>query len=269
MSSGDITGVSAQPPHRYVEVDGQVPTNGELASLLFDNYGHFTAMQVRDGKTRGLDLHAERLVRQHHDVFGEPLDTDLVLALAEQALIGHPNASVRIVLTHGPHVTVLVDPPADVPSTPMRLKTVVTERHLPHVKHLGTFMQRHHAAQAIAGGADDALFVTAEGSVLESSVWNIGFVFDSTAVFPDGPRLHGITEHLLRRHAPEGGIRVSQRSVELSDVSQAQGAFLTNSWGVVPVAAIDATCWSQVHDLVRELVTLYRELPVSHVGPKA
>jgi len=40
-------------------VDGAVPTVEVLAGLVRRGYGHFTAMQVRDGGTRGLDLHLD------------------------------------------------------------------------------------------------------------------------------------------------------------------------------------------------------------------
>ena len=47
------------PGAPYVEVDGAVPTVEVLAGLVRRGYGHFTAMQVRDGGTRGLDLHLD------------------------------------------------------------------------------------------------------------------------------------------------------------------------------------------------------------------
>src|SRR5256885_7112437 len=40
-------------------IDGQPATAAELAALAFAGHAHFTAMQVRDGRLRGLDLRSE------------------------------------------------------------------------------------------------------------------------------------------------------------------------------------------------------------------
>ncbi|MGY5137778.1 branched-chain amino acid aminotransferase, partial [Streptomyces nigrescens] len=44
-----------------VQRNGVAATAEELAPLAFAGYAHFTALQVRDGRVRGLDLHLERL----------------------------------------------------------------------------------------------------------------------------------------------------------------------------------------------------------------
>ena len=66
---------------------------------------------------------------------------------------------MNCIVTAGPTVTVMVDPPVEAPTTPQRLLTVGTERQVPEVKHLGTFMQAYQARRAEAAGYDDALFV--------------------------------------------------------------------------------------------------------------
>ena len=48
--------VSAAPVPR-IEINGHAATAGELAVPALVNYGHFTAMQVRDLRVRGLALH--------------------------------------------------------------------------------------------------------------------------------------------------------------------------------------------------------------------
>ena len=42
-----------------LEVNGRAATDSELRALALGGYGHFTAMQLRGGRTRGLQLHLE------------------------------------------------------------------------------------------------------------------------------------------------------------------------------------------------------------------
>ena len=48
---------------KLVEINGEPATVAGLLPVL-SNYGHFTVMQVRDGRTRGLALHLRRLEEQ-------------------------------------------------------------------------------------------------------------------------------------------------------------------------------------------------------------
>ena len=246
----------------YVEVDGVVPDADTLARLVHRGYGHFTAMQVRGGATRGLDLHVDRLERQHHTLFGDLLDGNRVVDLLAHALWERPDSSARVVVTAGPTVTVMVDPPVEAPTTPQRLLTVGTERHVPEVKHLGTFMQGYQARRAEAAGYDDALFVGRGGLVLETTIWNVGFVDDGTVVFPEGPLLPGITMLLLLRHAPAAGISVESRQVRVHELAELDAAFVSNSWGVTPVGEIDDVAWPVAHPVVDRLVATYRDVPL-------
>ncbi|WP_242705370.1 hypothetical protein [Streptomyces griseocarneus] len=58
----------------YVEVDGRAVDAGPLLSALMGSYGHMTAMQVREGRVRGLDFHLERLDAATREMFGEGMD---------------------------------------------------------------------------------------------------------------------------------------------------------------------------------------------------
>ena len=253
------------PGAPYVEVDGAVPTVEVLASLVHRGYGHFTAMQVRGGGTRGLDLHLDRLDRQHHAVFGEGLETGRVLGFLAQAVARRPDCSVRVVVTEGPTVTVLVDQPVDPPSEPQRLLTVGTERHVPEVKHLGTFVQGYQGRRAELAGYDDALLVGRGGLVLETTMWNIGFVDRGTVVFPEGPLLPGITMLLLMRHGPDAGIPVESRPVRVQELAGLDAAFLTSSYGVAPVGEVDDREWPGVHPLVDRVAAAYRDIPLDTI----
>jgi hypothetical protein len=61
-------------PGMLIEIDGQRPTAEQLREAVVSHYGHFTAMQVRHGPVRGLDLHLARLDAANREMFGIPLD---------------------------------------------------------------------------------------------------------------------------------------------------------------------------------------------------
>ena len=60
---------------RRMEIDGR-PASPDAWHILDLGYGHFTAMQVRGGRTRGLDLHLARLDAANREMFGQPLDAE-------------------------------------------------------------------------------------------------------------------------------------------------------------------------------------------------
>jgi hypothetical protein len=57
-----------------LEIKGRAATAGELRALAFGGYGHFTAMQLRGGRTRGLQLHLDRLDAASREMFGAALE---------------------------------------------------------------------------------------------------------------------------------------------------------------------------------------------------
>ena len=61
-----------------LEYNGASPTADQLRALALNGYGHFTAMQVRGGRVRGLDLHLARLDQATDELFGISLDGALV-----------------------------------------------------------------------------------------------------------------------------------------------------------------------------------------------
>ncbi|MBB5954079.1 branched-subunit amino acid aminotransferase/4-amino-4-deoxychorismate lyase [Saccharothrix tamanrassetensis] len=220
-----------------IEIDGNPPTAAQLAPAVLANYGHFTAMQVRDRRVRGLDLHLRRLDAANRELYGTGLDGDRVRGLISHALADDVrDAAVRVVVfgPTSPSVLVGVRAPSTPPAHPQRLMSVDYRRPLPHVKHLGGFGQTHHGIRAVAAGFDDALLTTSDGVVVEGTIANIGFLDDTGIVWAEADWLHGITMQLLERQLP------SRRAVvRLADLRSYRGAFLTNSIGVVAVSRID------------------------------
>jgi branched-subunit amino acid aminotransferase/4-amino-4-deoxychorismate lyase len=89
---------------RNVELNGHTPDTDEVHRLVTVNYGHFTAMQVRGGKVRGLALHMARLDDGNEEFYGRRMDvTDehRVREWIKHALAGASDASVRVAMVPG------------------------------------------------------------------------------------------------------------------------------------------------------------------------
>jgi hypothetical protein len=56
----EVEAVEEESPY-VIQRNGKTATREALAPLAFAGHAHFTAMQVRDGRVRGLDLHLARL----------------------------------------------------------------------------------------------------------------------------------------------------------------------------------------------------------------
>ena len=235
-----------------LEVDGHEPTRAELQDAALVSYGHFTAMQVRGGRTRGLDLHLARLDEANRATFGEALGGDRVRELIRHALssAGAADASVRVIVRgagEGPgvRVFVLVRPPFVMPAdATQRLKSVTYQRAVAHIKRPGDFGQSYFIDRAEDAGYDDALLVAEDGTVAESGIANIAF-FDaagSSVVWPDAPVLAGITMQLVAPRLAEYGMPSRTARVTLDEIlagGNFAGACVTNSRGIAAVSGID------------------------------
>jgi branched-subunit amino acid aminotransferase/4-amino-4-deoxychorismate lyase len=241
----------------HLEIDG-LPVSAEVAWQTAAGSGHFTAMQVRAGATRGLPLHLIRLATAHRELFGAELDGDRVRSLIRHALDGTADASVRV---YGyerdpePALLVTVREPADVAS-PLRLRSTTYQRPAAHLKHLQT-EQGYRSRVARKEGYDDALLTTQDGTISESATANIGFLDGAGVVWPEAPQLAGITMQLLDGILPGRGIPAVRRPVRLGDVPTFESAFLTSARGVATVAAIDEVDLPERPDRIADLRAAY------------
>jgi branched-subunit amino acid aminotransferase/4-amino-4-deoxychorismate lyase len=215
-----------------VEIEGEEPTPERLLAVT-SAYGHFTAMQVRGRRTRGLALHMERLASSNREVFDADLDPDRVRSLIRHALGQTIDASVRVHVhraDHGPVTVVTVRPPAEA-ANPLRLRATAYMRPDPHIKHVHTDqgLQREAAQRA---GFDDAVLMTADERISETTMANIGFFDGTGVVWPDAPMLEGITKQLLERYGTEAGVPMRTRPVHVADVDSMTGAFVTSARGI-------------------------------------
>ncbi len=257
----------SDPSLPRIEIDGRAATVDTLWYAMVGGYGHFTAMQVRDGRVRGMDLHLARLDEGTRALFGAGLDGDRVRELIRHALGDDiRDASVRVNVfgleaDTEPSVMIAVREPASMPSTPRSLQTAPYQRPLAHIKHVGGFGQAYYVRLAKEHGFDEALLVGPDGVVAEGSITNIGFAEGDTVVWPEAPALHGISMQVLERELSKAGIPWRRRSVHVADIGSFDGAFITNSRGIVPVDRIDDTILPTDGELVSTVMRVFDAAP--------
>ena len=227
----------------HIEIDGHSATVEQLSAAAPAGYGHFTAMQVRSGRVRGLDLHLARLDAANREMFGAGLDTAAVAGHIRHALGGQArDASVRVYIYEtpdGPAVMVTVRPPGTMAPDVWRLQTVPYQRALAHIKHIGDFGQGYFGRLAKRNGFDEALLTGPDGVICEGSITNIGFSDGAGVLWPDAPALAGITMQILQRALGERSVPSRRAPVRVSDLGSFAGAFVTNSHGIAPVGQVD------------------------------
>jgi branched-subunit amino acid aminotransferase/4-amino-4-deoxychorismate lyase len=228
MPSDDIT----------IEANGREADQAEESLLEHEEWGHFTAMQVRGGRTRGLDLHLARLEAAHQEVYGRPLGGQEVRNRIRHALGGRPDASVRV-YGYWAGLIVTVRAPQDTPDRPHSMKVAQFQRPLARLKHVGSWGQGRFRGAAIAAGFDEWLLTDETGRISEGTITNVGFWRDGTVIWPDAPKLDGITMLVLRRQLAAAGTGQAEEVVRVQDLAGYDGMILCNSRGWAPVARVD------------------------------
>ncbi|QLQ38654.1 aminotransferase class IV family protein [Micromonospora robiginosa] len=245
-----------------VHRNGRPATADDLAPLAFAGNAHFTAVQVRDGRVRGLDLHLTRLREASRELFGTALPDDRVRAAMRTAIgAGPPDVTLTATVHPGEgegelDLLVRTRAAASPPAGPLALAAYEYERFLPAVKHVGELAKSHLARRAVRDGFDDAAFVDRTGRVSEATIWNLVFADGDTVVWPEAPMLVGTTMGVLRRQLARLGVPQRTRPVTRDDLPGLAGAAVLNSWTPgVPVSRIGSVT---LPDAPAFLATLHR-----------
>lgn len=227
-----------------IEIDGRPGALEQLRTLVLPDFGHFTAMQVRGGAVRGLDLHLARLSAANLEMFGVGLDGDLVRDHIRHALGDVADASVRVHVQGpdervDPSVIVTVRPPGGMTGGHWSLKSVPYQRSLAHLKHLGDFGQSYYRRQVRRGGFDEALLTGPDGIISEGAITNVAFYDGDSLVWPGAPCLAGVTMSLLRPALATRGLPSRHATVRLADLDGFASILVTNARGIAPVGRVD------------------------------
>jgi branched-subunit amino acid aminotransferase/4-amino-4-deoxychorismate lyase len=221
-----------------IEVNGHQADQAAMFLLEHEGWGHFTAMQVRGGRARGLDLHLSRLEAAHREMYERALDGQEIRARIRHALGTRLDASVRV-YGYWAGLIVTVREPQDMPHRPHSMTAVHFQRPLARLKHVGSWGQDRFRQGALAAGFDEGLLVDETGRISEGAVTNVGLWRDGTVIWPDAPKLAGITMLLLQRRLTAAGVGQAEEPVRVQDLAGYHGMILCNSRGWAQVSRVD------------------------------
>lgn len=240
------------PESMTAQCDGQPASSTDLAPLAFAGFAHFTALQVRDGQVRGLDLHLQRLREASMAMFGRALADEDVKNYLRSALRPDHTGSVSLTVTvysaAGEFTAVdgmeplrmlaRTSTPYSGPQGPLRLDIVNHERVLPEVKHVGEIAKTWFLRKAVERGFDDAAFMNTKGHLSEATIWNLAFWDGSSVLWPQAQMLRGTTMCIVMRQLERMGISQRHADITMELLPSLQGAVVMNSW----TPAVEVRC---------------------------
>jgi len=258
-------------------INGHPATLSELNPLAFAGFAHFTAMQVRDRKTKGLDLHLKRLREASLEFFGRALPDEQLQCYIETAIDeGEKDMSLTVTIFshHGefnsrsmdvePSVLVRTGPKSDGPTGPLRLSVVEHERPLAAIKHVGEATKTYHMHQAIRQGFDDAAFIDRYGCLSEATIWNLVFWDGESVIWPKADMLKGTMMGIVQRQLARLKIPQRHEAITLKDLRELSGAAVMNSWTPgIPITAIASNTLEEKKPFINLLHEAYEAEPVN------
>jgi len=261
----------------FTIVDASAPalSVGELSTQRGD--GVFESIGVIDGHPNELEAHVQRLAHSAKlcDIPAPNLEQwrQAVAVAASECPAGE--ALIKLILSrgveHGPAPTAWATaaPAADFTAARRDGIRVVTldrgydlgagERApwlLLGAKTLSYAVNMAALREAHRRGADDAIFVTSDGYVLEaptaSLILRLGDVFRTPA--PSGGILHGTTQLAVYEHLQARGFVAEYATLSAADLLTADAAWLVSSIRLAaPITAIDGTTLPVDHALTADL----------------
>ncbi len=92
---------------------------------------------------------------------------------------------------------------------------------------------------ALAAGFDEGLLVDETGRISEGTITNVGFCRGGVMIWPDAPKLEGITMLILRRQLTAFGIGQAEEPVRVQDLASYDGMIVCNARGWAAVSRVD------------------------------
>jgi branched-chain amino acid aminotransferase len=225
-------------------VDGAIAPGGEATIPVTDEGllrgdGVFEVVRLYEGRPLALQWHLDRMQRSA-DGLRLPVDLEAMRGEAEALLdaAGPQDALLRLVCTRGGRRIAIVEPFPARAST-ARVATVVwsPSRVLDTLKTLSYGANMLATRLAKEQDADEALFVTPHGRVLEGTTWSYFWVENGRLLTPplEERILASITRALLLEECD-----VEERICTTDDLATAEEAFIASTVReVMPIAAVD------------------------------
>lgn len=251
---------------------------------LLSGHGLFETLRAYEGLPWAVDDHYARFVAGAEWI-ELPLPDEAAIAEAMRDTLranGVSNGGVRVTITRGagpvdpqsdadtePNMFVLAWPLRDYTDLHGNGAVIVTFRHgarsLAHVKSTSYAMSVAGRVYARRAGADDALFTSGDGRVLEATGSNIFSAMGERLVTPplDEGILPGVTRHHVIAVAREIGFEVDEAPLRVGDLSEADEVVLTSSLReVYPARSIDGTAMNR-SGVAERLREAYRDRVLS------
>jgi 4-amino-4-deoxychorismate lyase len=221
--------------------------------------GCFEGCRLVDGEIDNLDAHLARMARSAAalEIPFDPAEWRPLIEVAVAAWTHPGEAAMKLLLTRGPAGFVSIGPlPPDYPRQRREgLRIVTLDRGLPAgafadspwllggVKTLSYAVNMAAQREAARRGADDVLFVSSDGFVLEaptgSVVWADGRSLRTTPTGATGI-LAGTTQQRLFARAAAAGWRTEEVLAPVAELARADAIWLVGSVrGPVDVAVLD------------------------------
>lgn len=271
--------MTLEPHSHQARINDLPATATELTPLAFAGFAHFTAMQVRGRRIKGLDLHLARLRTASMEFFGRARPDAQLRRLIKTAIDNGPedqSLTVTVFSPGGeftadsmdvePDVLVRTGAPSNGPTGPLRLAAVEHERPLPTIKHVGESGKTYYLHQAIRQGFDDAAFVDRQGRLSEATIWNLVFWDGETVIWPKAALLTGTMMGIVQRQLDHFGIPQRHEEISLERLESLSGAAVMNSWTPgIAVTSIGSTTIAESDSFMKLLRRAYDTEPAQHL----
>ena len=259
-------------------IDGKPADPDTLSGLAFAGFAHFTAMQVRGGGIRGLDLHLGRLGSASEKLFGTSLSSVEVQEQLRHALaLSQSDLSLTVTVfdSNGEftndgrapslHTLIRTGPASTGPTGPLALAVYEHERFMPDIKHVGEGAKTVLMRRARVAGFDDAAFINRRGVLTEASIWNLAFFDRDAVVWPDAEILTGTAMSTVQRQLTLMGVPQETRTLTPATARELDAAVVMNSWTPgIAVCRIAGESMPVRPDLVGLLHDAYAAEPLIH-----
>ena len=276
-----------------IYVNGELVPRDEAKISVFDSGylvgdGVWEAMRLHDGVLVFLDEHLDRLFQGakaiHMNIGMSREELADALYTTVQANNMHDHVHARMMITRGikktpsqdprltisgPTIVIIAEHKQADPGTTqagVRLMTSTVRRGSPDYldPRLNCHSKLHEVialAQALEAGADEALMLDVNGFVSTCNATNFfivrkGEVWTSTGQYC----MNGITRGKVIQLCRDNGIPAYEKNFSLTDVYDADEAFVTGSFGgLTPVTEVDGRVIDNGTAMIDRLRALYKE----------
>lgn len=255
----------------YIIVNGEIePLGDQLEQMDFGVAPIYEVIRVCKGHPLFMDEHLERMAQsaklRGYDLAGKfDQIRENLITLIERNRVEDNN--IRITIGHEGTLMAMFCvksyyPPASLYASGVKTTLLNRERKNPHAKVVNYDLAAEVEKIKRATGIFEALLVDDNGRITEGSKSNVFFIENRKVVSAkSGAILQGITRLKLLELLDEMDIAFVERNVELEDLKDFQGCFLTGtSINVLPVCAIDEIAFDvEGHDLLNRIVEGFKD----------